>query len=207
MKEKDLEGAQKYSFYATAGGSMFPFVRWNEQIVVKKVNTDTIGIGEIILFSDKHNSKVAHRVVGVDKTNDKLIFQTKGDHNDNLDEPVTEDQVIGKVVILKRKNMLFALPSEGFEHFRYKLSCFSVSIQAFFRKIGGKVFAFFQSQSLYRKLLRMVLKERVKISVEDLSVKQGEKSYRFTASLFGYKIGSGYLAFGKHGWWIWSVGV
>ena len=138
MKEVTLKENQKICLYSTIGTSMFPFICWNEHIVVKNIPPQRIEIGDIILFSSKDNLKVAHRVVEKQFTDGGLRFQTKGDHNNFLDEPVSSDRIAGKVVILKRKNKVFSLPSQGGELIRYKISCFSISVQHIFKKIAIK---------------------------------------------------------------------
>lgn len=133
-KEPDI------SYYSTAGRSMFPFICWNEYIVVKKTNQQDINIGDVILFSmGNNNVKEAHRVVKKEYSNGRLIFQTKGDHNKELDPPIDAGKIIGKVVALKRKNRLFALPSRGIEIFWYNISCFALSTFALSKKITRKL--------------------------------------------------------------------
>lgn len=151
MKEATSKENQKVSLYSTMGASMFPFICWNEYIVVKDVLPQKIEIGDIVLFSSNNNSKVAHRVVKKGFVNGSLIFQTKGDRNNFLDEPIETNRIIGKVIVLRRKNKVFGLPSKGRELIGYKMSCFSISIWHIFKRIAVKSFSLLQSNKILRR--------------------------------------------------------
>ncbi|MDY6833624.1 MAG: signal peptidase I [Chloroflexota bacterium] len=81
-----------------AGHSMEPNVDLGDIVIVTDVPTDSITRGDIIQFSDGHDS-VIHRVIAVNQEESSLTFTTKGDNNNIPDaEPVHPKQVTGKVV-------------------------------------------------------------------------------------------------------------
>ena len=81
-----------------AGHSMEPNVDLGDIVIVTDVPTDSITRGDIIQFSDGHDS-VIHRVIVVNQEESSLTFTTKGDNNDIPDaQPVHPKQVTGKVV-------------------------------------------------------------------------------------------------------------
>jgi signal peptidase I len=109
--------------YSTTGASMFPFVRWNEYIVVKKVSPKAIRYGDIAVFSYNGRIKFCHRVVKIEEKDGNLWFQTKGDRNSFPDTPVREEMLLGKVIAVKRRLSLIGLPYQGGELLLYKLDC------------------------------------------------------------------------------------
>ena len=93
-------GLFRYYAIAVGSGSMTPNVNLGDVVVVEKIPRDklyTLKKGEILVY--KHDNKtIVHRIVAINKVNDKYIFRTKGDHNeanDNYD--IDSDDVIGKV--------------------------------------------------------------------------------------------------------------
>ncbi len=62
-------------------------------------------VGDVLVFKSNRPDPIIHRIIRINKTSEKYIFMTKGDHNirsiDNhmLDEVlIKEDQIIGKAV-------------------------------------------------------------------------------------------------------------
>ena len=80
-------------------GSMAPAIKLDDLIFFRPVNTDDLGVGDIIIYAPPENSRyvVTHRIVQIlyDESN-KRVFLTKGDNNNDVDEsPVDADQVLG----------------------------------------------------------------------------------------------------------------
>jgi len=89
----------------TSGPSMLPFIRTGDKIIIrpeKKMN-----IGDIIVFK-RDDQMVCHRVVRVFGKDGIKYYQTRGDTHFSPDEPVTADQILGKVVRIERENVSFA---------------------------------------------------------------------------------------------------
>ena len=92
--EKDNE-----LFFTNVGYSMYPLIRQREDIlhIVKK---GTYKKGDIILYKSDIDHYVLHRILKIKK--DKII--TAGDHNYRKDQPITKEQVLGKLVSIKKKD-------------------------------------------------------------------------------------------------------
>lgn len=61
---------------------------------------EKINVGDIVVYSANNNiPPIIHRVVRIEKVNNKYVYTTKGDHNQIPDyEPVSQDQVLGRSV-------------------------------------------------------------------------------------------------------------
>lgn len=79
------------------GHSMYPILKEKDIVVFKRFNI--YQRGDIILF-DLNNLLVAHRIIDFD--NDKFI--TKGDNSICYDSSINLDNILGKLVLLKRGN-------------------------------------------------------------------------------------------------------
>mgnify|MGYP000894972751 CR=1 FL=1 len=84
-----------------ATGSMEPFIKPGDMILVKKVQNmsdiEDIKVGDIIQFR-KDNILICHRVVEILSKEDGLYYRTKGDNNSEPDpELVRTEQIRGKI--------------------------------------------------------------------------------------------------------------
>lgn len=89
--------------YTTAGGSMFPFIRWREYVIVKKVAGETLQPGDVVVFREDSGHAVCHRIVAIDVRSGKRWFRTKGDQRREDDAPVPEQAILGKVIAVRKK--------------------------------------------------------------------------------------------------------
>lgn len=115
-----------FLLYSTWGWSMFPFIRSDDYVVVKKVPLETIRPGDIIVFESGSKTKICHHVVGIKKINDVLWFYTKGHKSvSSNSEPTAQDKVLGKVVGIKRKTSknIIGLPVKGLDLAAFKFNC------------------------------------------------------------------------------------
>ena len=80
-----------YTFFQVASDSMAPVITTNDLIIVKL--TKEIKEDDIITFV-KDDSLITHRVISKDSNS----YLTKGDANNEFDDRVVEDNVVGKVV-------------------------------------------------------------------------------------------------------------
>lgn len=81
--------------------SMVPTMLVGDAIIMQKVHTEDIKIGDIIAFYPKDGAKtsVSHRVIEIYNDNGKLSFQTKGDNVEHKDPFIVDSKnVIGKAV-------------------------------------------------------------------------------------------------------------
>ena len=85
--------------FTNVGYSMYPLIKQREDIL-RIVKTDTFKKGDIILYKSNVGHYVLHRILKIKK--DKII--TAGDHNYRKDQPITKEQVLGKLVSIKKKD-------------------------------------------------------------------------------------------------------
>lgn len=95
---------------------MSPSIRSGDIVEVGPV-TDEITLGDIILYRSRENTAVVHRVVKRDSRN----ILTRGDSSLDLDMPIINEQVLGKVVEIEKRGL----------HIRHILSEIMHCIQGF----------------------------------------------------------------------------
>ena len=86
-------------FFTNVGYSMYPLIRQREDIL-HIVKTDTFKRGDIILFKSSQDHYVLHRILRIKK--DKII--TAGDYNYFKDQPIALNQILGKLISIKKKD-------------------------------------------------------------------------------------------------------
>ncbi|WP_114744548.1 S24 family peptidase [Falsibacillus pallidus] len=86
------------------GNSMFPYIRRGDSCTFIPFEPDELKRGDIALFHQIDGRLVAHRFFYVH--HDQYLF--KGDSNQGFDHVVAKEQLIGKLVSIKRNNRLYA---------------------------------------------------------------------------------------------------
>ena len=90
-------------FFTILSGSMEPLYSAGDMVVVKKVETDTLKVGDVITFMLNENTVVTHRIVEVvpDEMEEGVVrFRTKGDANNVEDGGLVHcKNVIGVPVV------------------------------------------------------------------------------------------------------------
>lgn len=86
--------------YTVISGSMEPKYKVGSLIYVKKVDTSTLKKKDVITYKIPDSVVVTHRIEKIFyDENNKKVFTTKGDANDEADDvPVYEEHVIGKPI-------------------------------------------------------------------------------------------------------------
>ena len=84
-------------FFTNVGYSMYPLIRQREDIL-HIVKTDDYKRGDIILYKSNVDHYVLHRILRIKKD----IIILAGDYNYFKDQPITRDQVLGKLVTIKK---------------------------------------------------------------------------------------------------------
>ena len=97
----------QYPLATITSGSMWPVLKVNDLILMKGMTGDKAEIGQIIIYQNSKGFTI-HRLVR--KDGNKLI--TQGDANDVEDTPITESQVVGRIVYLGHSP--FRIPYLGF---------------------------------------------------------------------------------------------
>ena len=104
------------------GRSMTPTIREGETITVNPVTHLEVRKGDIILY---HNDTgvIAHRVVYIqrpDPRRPQVSFILRGDASVTDDKPVTEGQILGKVISVERNGRTIDLYSRRVKTMRLK---------------------------------------------------------------------------------------
>ncbi|MDN5375927.1 MAG: signal peptidase [Thermacetogenium sp.] len=82
-------------------GSMRPTLEVGDIVIIARKNPDLLTVGDIIAYRVEGSPiPTIHRVIEVEGAGFDRKFITKGDDNDQPDEPVQQGQVKGKVVLV-----------------------------------------------------------------------------------------------------------
>lgn len=92
--KKDYVNVFGYTYFVVSTGSMSGTIEVNDIILVKI--TDDIELNDIITYKNKDGEIITHRLI--QKVGDKLI--TQGDVNNVQDDPITKENIIGKVGLI-----------------------------------------------------------------------------------------------------------
>jgi len=87
---------------STLGSSMFPLINTGDKITISPGKNFVIG--NLIVFT-RDEQMVCHRLVQVFEKGGVKYYQTQGDSFFSLDEPVTVDQILGKVIRIERDSV------------------------------------------------------------------------------------------------------
>ncbi|MCP4364534.1 MAG: hypothetical protein GY800_04475 [Planctomycetes bacterium] len=91
-------------YLSVRGDSMWPVVRDGDQVLVEFVDEHGLRKGDIICFST-FNALIVHRLIGtLTPENGQITLLTGGDANWCSYEMIGLDQVMGKVVAIKKGN-------------------------------------------------------------------------------------------------------
>jgi len=125
-----IQENSNFLWFSTRGPSMFPLIRGNDCILVKKEPVETIQPGDIIVFESKPGIKVCHCVVKIEERGGVLWFYTKGYKDNSCDnyDMVRQDKVLGKMIAIKRKFSIIKLSARGLQLLLFKLDCFLAEI-------------------------------------------------------------------------------
>ena len=91
---------------SVSGASMFPVLYSGDKVLVKKTALEELQVGDIIVWIDRGQERVAHRIVSLDTSSSPARIITKGDVHCETDAPVTFNRVLGKIVAVLRDGEL-----------------------------------------------------------------------------------------------------
>ncbi len=90
-----------YRLFYVVSGSMEPSIPVGSLLVVKE--SDTYEVGDVITFYSEEESiqgyPNTHRIIGIITEGEEIKYLTKGDANNTADDPVSLNDVIGKVYL------------------------------------------------------------------------------------------------------------
>ncbi|MEX2461055.1 MAG: signal peptidase I [Paenibacillaceae bacterium] len=84
------------------GNSMFPYIREGDICRFNFCDGLPLKRGDIVLFHSSSEHLIAHRLYQLKSIDNQLYYVFKGDTNFGLDEPVREDQLIGKLICVQK---------------------------------------------------------------------------------------------------------
>lgn len=91
-----------YSIYTIVTESMVPKYNVKDIILAKKVDTNSLQVGDDIVYIGKegtfNNKIVTHQIVNIENDNNIKIYHTKGIANFIEDPTITSEQIYGKVI-------------------------------------------------------------------------------------------------------------
>ena len=116
--------------FTNVGYSMYPLIKQREDILtIRKV--DTFKRGDIVLYKSDVEHYVLHRILRIKK--DKIILA--GDYNYFKDKPISKDQILGKLIEIKKKDGTVIDLSKDKKARKFFYTNF-FHIKAFFQIIG-----------------------------------------------------------------------
>ena len=89
------------------GNSMLPLIRDGDCVAIES-GVDQVRRGQIIVFL-QGDGLVAHRFLSKVPGKGKMMFLTKGDNISRLDPMVPEEEVVGRVVAIRRGSKIMSL--------------------------------------------------------------------------------------------------
>ncbi len=118
IKAKEFKGdttPPNFGIYVILTGSMRPSIQPGDVVVTRKVDPNTLKKGDIITFMNPSNQtsdvSITHRIINVTKKDEAVVFKTKGDANNTIDDVSVEGVSVRGKVFMK-------IPYVGFiQHF------------------------------------------------------------------------------------------
>jgi signal peptidase I len=90
------------------GNSMYPFIREGDICRFVPCDGSPLKKGDIVLFHALTGHLIAHRFYHLKTMNNRSHYMFKGDTNIGPDEPISQDQLIGKLTWIQRgRNILY----------------------------------------------------------------------------------------------------
>ncbi len=141
--------------FQVAGGSMRPFMRTGDTIVVEPVEIAMINSGDIVFCKTSAGKLYVHRVIKKLDQGEQTVLVTKGDAYIHPDPLVEAKDVLGKVIAIERNGKHRNIDgSANYFWFRLaQLGPYFYPLAAIFKKLGD-------ADDIYEKLLVNIPSER-----------------------------------------------
>lgn len=98
---EELLAMDRQAIFTVKGRSMLPFIGDNrDQVILDKKDFTNLKVGDIILFKNKYNRYILHRIHKTSKEG----YLTIGDGNLHFDGYTQPNEIIGVVTKIIRKN-------------------------------------------------------------------------------------------------------
>jgi signal peptidase I len=112
---------------------MLPTLWPGDVLTVQAVDPEQVEPGEIVLYM-RHDRFFIHRIVNTDLRHDKAFLVTRGDCMFEDDPPVDRNELLGKIVEVRRASSTF-LPVRKLSPFR-RLLAWLFCHWSLFRRVG-----------------------------------------------------------------------
>ena len=99
IKFEDVLNKDGELIFTNVGYSMYPLIKQREDILTI-VKSNTYKKGDIVLYKSSIDHYVLHRILKIKK--DKIILA--GDYNYFKDKPITHNQILGLLTLIKKKD-------------------------------------------------------------------------------------------------------
>ena len=97
-----LGAGNKLRFQA-CGGSMRPFIKDADILVVEPVDAGDVSVGDIVFFKTGNSRVAAHRVVKKEREADNTVLWVRADAYFGPAQNIFSDALLGKVISIERK--------------------------------------------------------------------------------------------------------
>ncbi|WP_162144745.1 S24/S26 family peptidase [Peribacillus kribbensis] len=98
---KKVIGTEGLMELPAKGNSMYPLIREGNICTFEVCEIEKLKKGDIVLFLSPSGGLVAHRFVSYLEETGEYLF--KGDTNLGMDAPVLQAQLLGRLVLIKKK--------------------------------------------------------------------------------------------------------
>jgi signal peptidase I len=88
----------------SSGMSMYPLIQQGDVCrFIPIAAADSLKKGDVLLYQSGDGRLIGHRYFRSFTRNNKRYYLLKGDTNDTCDPPITEQQLVGKLLYIKRR--------------------------------------------------------------------------------------------------------
>ncbi|MDD5216892.1 MAG: S24 family peptidase [Candidatus Omnitrophica bacterium] len=142
--EKLSRGCDVY--FSVLSGGMRPLITPYDKIRVRKVSSDQIVAGDIVVFKRTDGQFTVHRILSKRNENGRVIYTAKADARQNIDPPIEEEQIIGKVIAVKKRGIVLRLDN--------RLGLVLIRVFYFYASFDFALHCFLSRHPRIRKVLR-----------------------------------------------------
>lgn len=144
--------SQSIEMYKSCGKSMFPFLKEDAILIIKKVAPQALRIGDLVVFKSPAGLLVAHRLVK--KTflpDNSVLLQAKGDANWCYDQPFGIDDLVGKVYLIELMDKTGKVKTIDLQIWFRRVHNFIIA-----KKSVNKLRAYYLLRKIFRKLVKFI---------------------------------------------------
>ena len=162
-----LSFGNKLRFQA-CGGSMRPFIKDGDILVVEPVGVEAISIGDVVFFKTESSRVACHRVVKKEGAGNNAVLRVRADAYFGPAQNIFSDALLGRVTTVERKGKptiklngrqdVFLFYLLGFVSFFYPFAWFLKKCGRF---VARSIFLNLQRLRPYRFLAKKIIKNSI----------------------------------------------